>query len=150
MVTLTLPKIYKALDSKAPSKDIIVIVTAYLSELEPGKLISTHELADDLLGLKHFTPERKRLYVFLAELAKGSLEHCTSPGPVVTRKVYGKLQTFRPKMWHKPTPVVHICDHCEWAGPSHGLSVVQDLQSRVKPGETMPAGDCPDCGGLVY
>jgi len=42
------------------------------------------------------------------------------------------------------------CQNCDWSGPVHDAEPVHDIWSRVAPGETMPAGDCPECGALVH
>lgn len=47
------------------------------------------------------------------------------------------------------------CDNCEWTGDLDGedyvvLGHVEDLEIRLEPGGEVPAGECPDCGALVY
>jgi hypothetical protein len=48
----------------------------------------------------------------------------------------------------------HICDACgeSWADPElkHRFPAIPDLLERVEPGGTVPAGECPACGALVY
>jgi hypothetical protein len=42
------------------------------------------------------------------------------------------------------------CDNCDWTGVACDLESISDYQERVTPGETTPAGECPDCGCLAY
>lgn len=42
------------------------------------------------------------------------------------------------------------CGDCEWTGPGSDLQMVTDIQERIDPGSTVPAGECPDCGALAY
>lgn len=47
------------------------------------------------------------------------------------------------------------CDNCNWGGDLDGedyvvLGHVEDLEVRIEPGREVPAGECPDCGALVY
>lgn len=43
------------------------------------------------------------------------------------------------------------CQCCEWEGPiEEAIVVIPDLFQRVFPGEPMPAGECPTCGGLCH
>ena len=42
------------------------------------------------------------------------------------------------------------CQNCDWSGPVALLKPVQDLLKRVRPGEPMPAGECPACKALVH
>lgn len=47
------------------------------------------------------------------------------------------------------------CDNCEWEGDLDGedylvLDEVEDLETRLEPGREVPAGECSDCGALVY
>lgn len=46
---------------------------------------------------------------------------------------------------------VHACDNCDFTttDPAN-LLTVQCLSQRVLPGETMPSGECPECGALVF
>jgi len=45
------------------------------------------------------------------------------------------------------------CGNCGWTGPESalrcGLTEIEDFWSRVDPGEVVPAGECPECGGLA-
>jgi predicted RNA-binding Zn-ribbon protein involved in translation (DUF1610 family) len=41
------------------------------------------------------------------------------------------------------------CPNCEWVGKSIDLEMVRDIQERIYPGETVPAGQCPECGALA-
>ncbi len=41
------------------------------------------------------------------------------------------------------------CQNCDWRGTIAQCDPIQDIFQRVAPGETMPAGECPDCGALT-
>lgn len=41
------------------------------------------------------------------------------------------------------------CQNCDWEGKETELCEIVDLEQRVGPGETMPAGECPECGALA-
>ena len=47
---------------------------------------------------------------------------------------------------------MHRCDNCEWKGdtPGRELDDVPNLWERLEVGGTVPSGDCPECGCLVY
>lgn len=42
------------------------------------------------------------------------------------------------------------CQNCEWEGDTSALVEVNDLYERVQPGDTMPDGQCPECGMLCF
>lgn len=46
------------------------------------------------------------------------------------------------------------CGICEWQGPESKLKCKLDeihhLAQRLEPGAEVPAGECPECGGLCY
>jgi len=43
------------------------------------------------------------------------------------------------------------CDNCDAELTEDQLEVVSGLyKGRVLPGESMPSGQCPECGGLVF
>jgi hypothetical protein len=42
------------------------------------------------------------------------------------------------------------CGNCPWAGLAPELKDIQNLGARVTPGETVPAGQCPQCGSLAH
>lgn len=46
------------------------------------------------------------------------------------------------------------CGICEWQGPESAmkcdLNGIPDLFSRIEVGGEVPAGECPECGGLCY
>lgn len=42
------------------------------------------------------------------------------------------------------------CDNCEWKGPAELLEPIHDIEQRLDPGGTVPAGECPECGALAY
>ena len=47
---------------------------------------------------------------------------------------------------------VCVCDNCQWTGFGHELEAISDIQLRLTPGGTVPAGQCPDteCNALAY
>ena len=47
-------------------------------------------------------------------------------------------------------PTYYACQNCEMtcSDPAK-LADINDFEQRVAPGETMPAGECPECGALV-
>ena len=54
-----------------------------------------------------------------------------------------------------PLPARHpepaaVCENCAWRGPSWEADQYRDFWSRIDPGDTMPAGDCPECGCHVF
>lgn len=42
------------------------------------------------------------------------------------------------------------CANCGWQGDVDEAKEVRNFWSRVQPGDTMPAGECPECECLVY
>ena len=42
------------------------------------------------------------------------------------------------------------CANCDWKGPIADLAEYRDFWSRVQPGDTVPAGDCPNCGAHAF
>lgn len=42
------------------------------------------------------------------------------------------------------------CAHCRWEGRALALAPIQNPIVRLRPGDEIPAGDCPKCGELVY
>lgn len=44
----------------------------------------------------------------------------------------------------------YICQNCgtDWAEAS--LLPINDVFERVQPGDTMPDGECPECGGVCF
>ena len=42
------------------------------------------------------------------------------------------------------------CSNCEWSGMEEDCKDIADIHQRVGPGETMPAGECPECGCLAH
>jgi len=45
----------------------------------------------------------------------------------------------------------HRCDSCGRVfGEEEDLAEISDLWGRVLPGDTMPSGECPQCGALCY
>jgi len=66
----------------------------------------------------------------------------------------GKTVSVDLRRDHEPGPLLR-CDNC-WAlykGTGRLARVfpdIPDLLSRLEPGGMVPAGECPDCGALVY
>ena len=42
------------------------------------------------------------------------------------------------------------CGNCGWSGDAADLESVKDAEQRLAAGETVPAGECPECGSLAY
>lgn len=42
------------------------------------------------------------------------------------------------------------CQECGWTGAVAQLEPVKDVWERVQPGDVMPWGDCPECGGCCF
>ena len=42
------------------------------------------------------------------------------------------------------------CQNCSWTGLASHLHAIRDLATRIAPGETVLAGQCPDCGALAH
>lgn len=42
------------------------------------------------------------------------------------------------------------CGNCDWTGRERDCDEIQDIGERVSAGETMPAGECPECGALCH
>lgn len=42
------------------------------------------------------------------------------------------------------------CANCDWHGDVDQADETRDFWSRVEPGDTVPAGDCPECGAFVF
>jgi hypothetical protein len=42
------------------------------------------------------------------------------------------------------------CPNCDWHGTDDELDEYHDFWSRIAPGDTMPHGDCPECGAFCY
>jgi hypothetical protein len=42
------------------------------------------------------------------------------------------------------------CDNCLWIGEERQTQAIADLGERVSPGETVPVGECPECGSLCH
>lgn len=41
------------------------------------------------------------------------------------------------------------CQDCGARFPENQLNEIKDFSQRVEPGESCPAGECPDCGSLA-
>lgn len=42
------------------------------------------------------------------------------------------------------------CENCGWKGTAAALEMISDFEDRVSAGETVPAGQCPECGALAH
>lgn len=42
------------------------------------------------------------------------------------------------------------CQNCDERWREDQLDVLSDAWERVQPGDTMPDGECPDCGGMCF
>lgn len=42
------------------------------------------------------------------------------------------------------------CPACGWTGPEKSTLAISDLDQRIAPGETVPVGECPECGALCH
>ena len=42
------------------------------------------------------------------------------------------------------------CANCDWHGTVADVEAITDVQERVCAGETVPAGQCPECGCLAH
>lgn len=42
------------------------------------------------------------------------------------------------------------CQNCDWAGPEESLAPFADIAERLEPGDTIPAGECPECGACCW
>lgn len=42
------------------------------------------------------------------------------------------------------------CGCCDWQGPASACESIRDFWSRVEPGDTVPSGDCPECGAFCF
>lgn len=42
------------------------------------------------------------------------------------------------------------CQDCGWRGKAGDTHAINDIFERVAPGETMPAGECPECHALAH
>jgi len=47
-------------------------------------------------------------------------------------------------------PTIFACDNCGGEYVAAQLNPVADLWERVSPGDTMPDGECPECGALCF
>ena len=42
------------------------------------------------------------------------------------------------------------CGACDWTGPIVALAEIKDIDQRLTAGDSVPAGECPNCGALAY
>ena len=45
---------------------------------------------------------------------------------------------------------LYRCQNCDWTGDEGQLGELIDVFERVQPGDTMPDGECPECGGVCF
>lgn len=55
------------------------------------------------------------------------------------------------KAW-KALPAEHAatCQNCDWRGHYEDLNPAENLWARAEEGDTVWAGDCPDCGAMCF
>jgi hypothetical protein len=44
----------------------------------------------------------------------------------------------------------YVCQNCNNVLPIDELKPIKHAEQRIEPGEIMPAGECPQCGGLCH
>lgn len=54
----------------------------------------------------------------------------------------------RPGTEYADVPVA--CESCRWIGRAGDTAVILDVEYRLVPGQIVPAGECPACGGLAH
>jgi hypothetical protein len=42
------------------------------------------------------------------------------------------------------------CANCDWTGQEDECNIPKRLWERMAPGDTYPAGECPECGALAF
>ncbi len=47
------------------------------------------------------------------------------------------------------TPI-YACQNCEWKGTEAELAPYSDMEKRLEPGDTVPEGECPECGACCW
>lgn len=89
-------------------------VRSHLSAVPIDRPTTTADLATQLLGTAEFSATRKTLYNMLKLRAKAGLADCMSRGAKETTRIYGKVTTYRPRLWHKSDGIVRkvICKAC--------------------------------------
>ena len=61
------------------------------------------------------------------------------------------LRAFWENQSRQAEPGVQVaCSNCEWTGREEDCRDIVDIHQRVGAGETMPAGECPECGALAH
>lgn len=53
-------------------------------------------------------------------------------------------------MAEEPQNIEVACSNCDWTGAAEDTVEIQDFWIRVSAGETMPYGECPECGCLCH
>tara|TARA_R110000868_G_scaffold307677_1_gene569332 strand:- start:325 stop:690 length:366 start_codon:yes stop_codon:yes gene_type:complete len=55
------------------------------------------------------------------------------------------------KQWVKLAPEhAAYCQNCDWQGHADDLDPIKDFWERTEEGDTVWAGDCPDCGAMCF
>ncbi len=60
------------------------------------------------------------------------------------------MSSFYPCTDHLPDSAETHCDDCGWLGTISDVEMIQSAQQRLSAGETIPAGECPECGACAY
>lgn len=47
-------------------------------------------------------------------------------------------------------PAKVACGNCDWTGKEDDCGEIENFHERVGPGETVPVGECPECGALAH
>lgn len=52
----------------------------------------------------------------------------------------------------EPKPFIPLaaCESCNWEGSADDTKPIKDYFQRVYAGETVPVGECPECGALTH
>ena len=61
--------------------------------------------------------------------------------------------TYSPEDATQNTPATQVlteCQNCATIRPERDLNEIQNYDQRVEPGESIPVGECPDCGALCH
>jgi hypothetical protein len=43
-----------------------------------------------------------------------------------------------------------VCQNCDWQGHTDDLDPINDVDERTSEGDTVWAGDCPECGAMCF
>ena len=56
------------------------------------------------------------------------------------------MTTMTDKKWAKLGPeYAAYCQNCDWQGHHDDLDPIKDIEERTEEGDTVWAGDCPEC-----